>query len=733
MLTKYPAFYVMGANTDIGKTLFSGGLCQAATNEDVKTLYLKPIQTGFPKDSDSSFVKKYNPSENVSAKTIFSLSEAVSPHRALKGNSSLENFEEQLLNIIRDEIKQNESDFILIEGAGGAASPSLYGNLQCDFYRSLRLPVIFIADAKLGGISTSISTLELLEARGFIITSILLFAGEHENAPFLRKYFKDKYPVFEFKNLNVKNAANNSEGNTKELEQWYQDNLIQFSDAFRFLSNYHLSRIQIVDEYIEVAKKHIWWPFTQHKLIDSPKYIESAYKDDISFVNLQNEEHNNFLSQNHYDASASWWTQGIGHGLPKITQAAAVAAGRYGHVMFPGNVHEPVAKLTYKLINTVGKAWADRVFYSDNGSTAVEIALKIAFRKSIGLPQNNEKQEVFVLGLKDSYHGDTHGSMNATNPNIFKTNEHWYTPKGFWLEYPVIALKNKKYLVTLPLDISENSIWHMSFQSLGSFFDDERLDSELAKIYFEYIQKNFELIAHQKLRVGALLIEPIIQGAGGMKFIDPLFQKILVSECQKRKIPIIIDEVFTGFWRLGKMTAAQMLNIKPDVACYAKLLSGGLLPMSVTLAREEYFECFLGDSLDKALLHGHSYTATPIGCSVALESFDEIQASINYCVERDSICNLWNYSIIEKISCLSNIAGVYALGSIFALELKDTESGYASIRAKEFVTQLQNASIAVRPLGNVIYILAGFNSSKKKLDSILMIILEILSKEIEFE
>ncbi|WP_186647794.1 aminotransferase class III-fold pyridoxal phosphate-dependent enzyme [Fluviispira vulneris] len=729
MLTKYPAFYVMGANTDIGKTLFSTGLCLAAAHEKVNTLYLKPIQTGFPKDSDSSFVKKYNQSAKVSAKTLFSLSEPVSPHRALSGNLSLEDFEEKLLIMIRDEIKQNQAHFVLIEGAGGVASPSLSGNLQCDFYRPLRLPVIFIADAKLGGISCTISSISLLESRGYNITCILLFSGEHENGEFLKKYYNEKYPVFEMKNLNKLEDIRQNDNYSQELELWFNINLNEFLNVFRFLSNYHLSRIQIIDEYIDIANKHIWWPFTQHKNIKSAKYIESAFNDNIHFLKLQQESNNNLLSQISYDASASWWTQGIGHGSVKLAQAAVHAAGRYGHVMFPGNVHEPVAKLTHKLINTVGRGWANRVFYSDNGSSAVEIALKIAFRKSIGFPKDNKKIDVYIIGLKDSYHGDTNASMNATNPNIFKNNEHWYTPKGFWLDYPKIALKNKKYIVSLPKGMSTENTFTMPFQSLGSFFDDERQKTHLSEIYSSYIQTQLEYIASENIAIGALLLEPIIQGAGGMKLIDPLFQKQLIYECQKRNIPVIIDEVFTGFWRLGKITAAQLLNINPDIACYAKLLTGGLLPMSVTLASEDYFNCFLGDDLSTALLHGHSYTATPVGCAVALEAIDEIQASLHYCPERDTICNLWNYAYVEKISCLDSVTGVFAFGSIFAVELSDTEAGYASLRAKSIVEKLQDLDIAIRPLGNVIYILASFNSTKKRLNGILNTVYNLLKED----
>jgi bifunctional dethiobiotin synthetase / adenosylmethionine---8-amino-7-oxononanoate aminotransferase len=739
MLTKFPSYYVMAANTEIGKTVFSTGISMASVREGLKLLYIKPVQTGFPLDSDSSFVKNYNPSDFVLTKTIFSMSNPISPHRALPLNMfsdekhHSEHFlDKKMLSIIEEEITSNNAQFVLIEGSGGVASPTLQGQLQCDVFRELRLPVIFIADSRLGGISSSISSIAFIESRGFEVACVLLFEGKDENFIFMQNYFKDKFPVISFPNIPDNKVTKTDNVVNRPLDFWYKENEEKFSEVFQHLTSYHVSKIEIIDEYIEVAKENIWWPFTQHGSQAEACVIDSAFQDNITFVDIKNQRGQNILTRKSYDASASWWTQGVGHASARLSHAAATAAGRYGHVMFPGNIHEPVVKLTQKLLNSVGKGWAQRVFFSDNGSTAVEVALKIAFRKSFGVPGEGKiksKGTAYVLGLKDSYHGDTHAAMDSTSPNSFKSNDHWYQPRGYWLDYPTVYLKDKKYFVSLPEIFESDDKKDLGIDSIQSIFSDKRIGSELADCYLNYIQKQMVILENAQFHIGALLIEPVIQGVGGMKFIDPLFQKLLIIECRKRKIPIIFDEVFTGFWRLGKVSASLFLGEKPDIACYAKLLTGGLLPMAVTLTKEDCFQCFIGDSLSFALLHGHSYTANPVGCSVAVEAIEEAQESKNFNKESNSLSIVWNEKIISELSCLPNIKRVFSLGSIFAFELKDENSDYVSVRSKNIVNGLKSMSLEVRPLGNVIYILAGFNTPPDKLKSILKVVYQLVKND----
>lgn len=704
MITKFPFFYIFGANTDIGKTLFSTALCKAAVNQQVKTKYIKPVQTGYPTDDDATFISTFVDANLFKVVTYAAFPKPISPHLVEEKNEINDKY---IIEKLKQEIEATDASFLLIEGAGGVASPSLDGNLQCDLYRKILLPIIFIADSKLGGISTTISSIELAQTRGFEIACILLFEGEHKNASFLEKHFENKIPVLSFSNL------------TREInfDTWLKREENKFKNVFKLLNEYHADKFKRIDRYLNIAKENVWWPFTQHQNVNAARYIDSALNDNICFYNPQN-----MSSENVYDAHASWWSQGIGHASVTLMKAACAAAGRYGHVMFPGNIHEPAANLTEKLLNTVGNGWAKRVFFSDNGSTANEIAIKMAFRKTFG--KNKKAENPIILGLKDSYHGDTLAAMDATSPNTFKIMEYWYKPRGYWLDYPKVFMKNKRYIVRLPDSILSDKQEYFLGNKVEDVFSFETRNQELYSSYLSFIENHFEFIATNKLNIGACMLEGVVMGSGGMQFVDPLFQKILIDECQKRKIPVILDEVFTGFWRLGKMTAAQMLNVKPDIACYGKLLTGGLIPMAVTLATEEIFNEFLHDNLSYALLHGHTYTATPVGCNVSYEAIQEMQNTLHFNKEKNELNEIWDVECVQKISELPNVERVFSLGSLFAFELKDLNADYSSTISKEIILKLQQNDIDARPLGNVVYIIAGYNTSQSYLNKILNFIYE---------
>ncbi|KAL6977691.1 Bifunctional dethiobiotin synthetase/7,8-diamino-pelargonic acid aminotransferase, mitochondrial [Sarracenia purpurea var. burkii] len=204
----------------------------------------------------------------------------------------------------------------------------------------------------------------------------------------------------------------------------------------------------------------------------------------------------------------------------------------------------------------------------------------------------------------------------------------------------------------------------------------------------------------------------IIQGSGGMLMIDPLFQRVLVKECQSRQIPVIFDEVFTGFWRLGVESAAELLCCQPDIACFAKLMSGGIIPLAATLATDAVFDAFVGDSKLQALLHGHSYTAHAMGCTAGAKSikwFKDTKTNFNLISERRLLRELWDMDLVQQISMHRTVRRVVALGTLCALELQadDSNAGYASLYASSLLRSLREDGIYMRPLGNVIYLMCG--------------------------
>uniref|UniRef100_A0A0A9CZW8 BIO1 n=1 Tax=Arundo donax TaxID=35708 RepID=A0A0A9CZW8_ARUDO len=253
------------------------------------------------------------------------------------------------------------------------------------------------------------------------------------------------------------------------------------------------------------------------------------------------------------------------------------------------------------------------------------------------------------------------------------------------------------------------------FSSLIEVFGKGRDTSSATDMYISYISQQlseFSLSNNSEL-IAALIIEPVIQGAGGMHMIDPLFQRVLVRECKKRKIPVIFDEVFTGFWRLGAESASELLGCLPDIACYAKLMTGGIVPLAATLATEDIFESFRSDSKLTALLHGHSYTAHAMGCSAAVKAiqwYRNPSTNSNLDFDHTRLKELWDNALVQQLSSLPNVKRVVSLGTLCAIELRaeGSDAGYASLYASSLIQQLRKEDdIYVRPLGNVIYLMCG--------------------------
>ncbi|CAL5328504.1 unnamed protein product [Camellia sinensis] len=450
----------------------------------------------------------------------------------------------------------------------------------------------------------------------------------------------------------------------------------------------------------------------------------------------------------------------------ELARDMGYAAARFGHVMFPENVHEPALECAELLLGGVGKGWASRTFFSDNGSTAIEIALKMAFRKFLcdhgillDLSKGDMSErciELKVLALRGSYHGDTLGAMEAQAPSSYTgfLQQPWYTGRGFFLDPPTVFMQNGVWKLSLPerMNPEKVKVEDTYFSLRDEIFYNSRDGSSLAGSYSSYITR--ELSLHSGLRgfthIGSLIIEPdqgnlldfgvlegnqvyrlergaggwkelelalfpkqqIIQGSGGMLMVDPLFQRVLVKECQSRKIPVIFDEVFTGFWRLGVESAAELLCCQPDIACFAKLMTGGIVPLAATLATDAVFDAFVEDSKLKALLHGHSYTAHAMGCTAAAKSikwFKDTQTNFNLISEGRLLKELWDMGLVQLISSHRTVHRVVVLGTLCALELRAEGSniGYASLYARSLLQNLREDGIYMRPLGNVIYLMCG--------------------------
>jgi bifunctional dethiobiotin synthetase / adenosylmethionine---8-amino-7-oxononanoate aminotransferase len=423
-------------------------------------------------------------------------------------------------------------------------------------------------------------------------------------------------------------------------EEYYRklasnDNTSGLLGVVEHLDRRHEERIKELHEMPRRALDTVWWPFVQHGLIKNKgdvNVIDSAWGDHFTVFNGHKPPSSpsavvsGSLLESQFDGSASWWTQALGHAHHALTLAAARAAGRYGHVMYPQAVHTPALRLAERLVDGPGKGWASRAFISDNGSTGMEIALKMALRvasKRFGVaPQ--ERKKIGVLGLKGSYHGDTIGSMDACEEGVYTCE--WHQAKGYWFEPPSIGIKNGSAFVNVPSAVAPHN--NIEARPLSWIYNvSARLDTPLASAYRTHVNNTLEKLASGPgaIPLGALVLEPLVLGAGGMVFVDPLFQRVLIDAARARGLPVIFDEVFAGLWRLGSRSAAPLLGAYPDVAVYAKVLTGGLVPLAVTLASEDVFRAFEGSNKAEALLHGHSYSAYAVGCEVANAALDQLE------------------------------------------------------------------------------------------------------------
>ena len=391
-----------------------------------------------------------------------------------------------------------------------------------------------VGDSRLGGIGSTISAYESLFLRGYDIDGVFLFKDDvYENHDYLADYFAERDT-----NLYALEAPPEQNENAKEdrasMEEYYAS--AARSDALEKWWNDHNRscgrRRQKLAELPSRAHRVIWHPFMQHteRSARTIVTIDSAYGDHFqTLVPPQNGAGKpTSMLRPSFDGSASWWTQGLGHGNPTLALEAAHAAGRYGHVMFANAAHEPAVSLAEWLAQMDPKIhrrssfrslMERKVFYTDNGSTGMEVAVKMALKASAKRYGWTPDDNIRVLGLKGSYHGDTIGVMNCSEPNIYNERVEWYEDdKGMWLDFPKVRMKDGKWLVTPPPGTEEQFGGVREFKTLADIFDFRAREADI-NVYQSVLGRVItHLIVNEGYKFGAVLIEPVILGAGGMLF-----------------------------------------------------------------------------------------------------------------------------------------------------------------------------------------------------------------------
>ncbi|KAK5114294.1 hypothetical protein LTR62_002545 [Meristemomyces frigidus] len=771
---KLRVLQVYGANTGVGKTIFSSILCRAFQKRFEKVHYLKPVSTGPVEEADDRHLTIL--SKNIKARCLYQFADPAYSDQDIQA-------------AVYDELRSystGDGSIAIVETAGGVLSPAPSGSSQADLYRPLRLPVILVGDHQLGGIGTTISAWESLRIRGYDVKSVGLFAESHyDNHSYLKDYFAER-AVHAFSLPPPPERHPDSSKDAVEMQKYYDaaaslHEVDTFADMFL---SAHDKRILALKSMPSEAVEAIWHPFMQHseRSASTITAIDSAYGDYFQTHTTHSQSPQGKTASNPkaqvepsilkpaFDASASWWTQGLGHGNPELALTAAHAAGRYGHVMFASAIHEPALQLAQTLLKRMDNPRLSKVFYTDNGSAGMEVAVKMGIRAAaVRYGWDAKGDEVKILGLKNSYHGDTIGTMDASEPSVYNQKEPWYTGRGHWLDFPTVKMSKGRWRVE-PAGSEVAHAEAKTFERLDDIFDFESRQDD-ARAYGQYLDKHLAELSQRRVKFGALILEPIILGAGGMLFADPLFQRCLVEAARAYQntplkpghpihttssskhndldwagMPVIFDEIFTGLYRLGRFSAASFLDVHPDVVANAKLLTGGLLPLCTTTASRSVFDAFVSEDKTDALLHGHSYTAHPVGCSVANKSLEIMgrlhgsegwdgyrqlwQGEGNNGVahasrQQPGIWSMWSEAFVKAISHRSQVDSVFALGSVLAISLKDADGqGYASkaawkLRDKLLVgSQGEDWVVHSRVLGNVWYAMGAMTTEREVVEAL---------------
>jgi len=386
-----------------------------------------------------------------------------------------------------------------------------------------------------------------------------------------------------------------------------------------------------------------------------------------------------FEGNRYIDAISSWWVNILGHSNEYINKKIKEQLETLEHVIFAGFTHEGAVRLSERLCKLTG---FDKVFYADNGSSAVEVAIKMAFHY---WKNKGEVRELF-LSLENSYHGETIGALSVGDVGLYKDT------------YKEILIKN----ITIP--IPENQ----SEEEAG------RALKEAEKIFEKH---------HKK--VSSLIIEPLVQCAGYMKMHSPSFVKGLRELCNKYNILMIADEIAVGFGRTGTMFACEQAGIKPDFMCLSKGLTGGYLPLSVVLTTDEIYMAFYCDYEElKAFLHSHSYTANPLGIAAANAVLDIFEKDNILENNRQKSKYIWDN--IQKFKSLPNVKEIRQTGMITAIEMIDYPwQERKGLKVYEY--GLKNG-VLLRPLGNVIYFMPPYVIQYDEIDKMIDVAYEGIKK-----
>lgn len=407
-------------------------------------------------------------------------------------------------------------------------------------------------------------------------------------------------------------------------------------------------------------QQYLWHPLTQHQRHPVMLPIKRA-----KGALLYDEADKAYI-----DGIASWYTCMYGHCHPEIIEAITQQLHKLDHVVFTGFTHEPAIELS-ELLMEILPANQQKIFFSDNGSTSIDVAIKMALQYHF----NNGRKKSLILALEDGFHGDTFGAMSVSGLSVYNGPF-----EDFFIDVKRIPVPNAENIESLKVQL-------------------------------------LDLIATHD--IAALVYEPLVQGAAGMKIHSGVFLNEILQITKANGILNIADEVMTGFGKTGTPFASEQIVTKPDIICLSKSLTAGVAPMGLTTCTQQVYDAFLDNQLSKGFFHGHTYSANPLACTAAIAGIkllgsDQIQENIRHIMDQHTV-------FAQKIQTHPMVKNVRQLGVIFALDIDIPMDRYGNLRDRLFNFYMKNG-VLLRPLGNIVYILPPFIIKKEELEKIYQVI-----------
>jgi adenosylmethionine-8-amino-7-oxononanoate aminotransferase len=624
---------VLGTDTDAGKTTFAL-LWLAAFSHEYE--YWKPVETG---DSDTDRVRQLVPAASVHP-PLARFRDAVAPLLAARREGA--EVPPARAIAAAKPAPRDSGRGLLIETFGGPLSPLNETELQVGLVQALAVPAVLLSPSSVGAIGRTLQALQALEGHRVQLAAIVLmgppdaFAAEQiaRHWPGARVFALSAPAVWDADGIAC--AAREQRAVLAAIRSCLQPAAPD--------------RGHEVGDLLERDRRHVWHPYTSLREPDPPLVGVGAQDEFLCLAD----------GRRVIDAISSWWTILHGHRHPVLMAALREAAQAFDHVHFAGVTHAHAVSLAELLLSTA--PWAGgRVFFSDNGSTAVEVALKLAYQFWC---HHGEPERTWFVGLAGGYHGDTFGAMAVGRDPVFFGR---FEPLLFRAEQ-------------VPLSA-------------------DRLDDALTR---------------HRGEVAAVIVEPLVQGAGGMRMHSPARLRELFAVARGHGVLFIADEVMTGGGRTGPLWAHQAAGIAPDLICAAKTLAGGVLPLAATLAAPAVVAAWDTADRSRTFFHGHSFTAHPLACAVAAANWRMLTAAPDPAPRRMEA--FWNETLAPLRSC-PPVREVRVCGTIAAVEV-NAPGGYLADVGRQLRHCCLEHGVLARPLGSVLYAMPPFCTSQASLERI---------------